>query len=454
MRKVDAFLQDERLKEAKKLIMSALADAQQSFTGIEAPKEPLIADYTKDIQQFNAIRGFPLFFPYIGSGLGKGALVELMDGSCKFDLISGVGVHYLGHSNPGVIDAALGAALSDTIMEGNLQTNGDALSLAALYSKLSGLPHAFLSTSGSMACENALKIAFHKKNPASRVLAFDRSFAGRTITLAQITDKASFRVGLPSVIAVDYIPFYDPEDPKASTEKTLSILKNYLRRYPHQHAVMCFELIQGEGGFWTAPPEFFKAIMDELKLYHIAIWIDEVQTFARTENIFAFKGYGLDEYVDIVTIGKVAHACATLYTDEFLAKPGLLSQTFSASTSAIRAAKFMIEYAIEHDFFGREGKIARLHARFTDGLRKLHEKYNVVHGPYGAGSMIAFTPFDGKEATTQAFVKKLFENGVISFVAGLNPTRARFLLPIDALHDEEIDTIMQIIEKTIQECMP
>ncbi len=454
MRKVDAFLTDPRLIEAKKLILSALSDAQKGFSGIEPSQADLTKEYNELIQSYNTIRGFPLFFPYIGSGLGKGALVELLDGSCKYDLISGVGVHYLGHSNPGVIEEALGAALSDTIMEGNLQTNADAIGLAKLYSDLSGLKHCFLSTSGSMACENALKLAFHRKHPAQRVLAFDRSFAGRTLALAQITDKASFRVGLPPVIAVDYLPFYDPNDPDASTEKTLHVLRNYLRRYPHQHAVMCFELIQGEGGFWTAPPQFFKAIMEELKKHHIAVWIDEVQTFARTENLFAFKGYGLEEYTDIVTIGKVAHACATLYTDEFLAKTGLISQTFTASTTAIRAAKYMIEYAIGHDFFGPKGKIARLNKVFTEGLMRLHEKYKVVHGPYGAGTLVAFTPFDGIESVTQAFVKKLFENGVISFVAGLNPTRVRFLLPVDVLEESDVTTIMQIIEKTIQESMP
>jgi len=431
--------------------MSALTDAQEAFSGVEPSKEPLSKENMQLVEEFNKLRGFPLYFPYIGSGLGKGALVELMDGSCKYDLISGIGVHYMGHSNPGVMEAALGAALSDTIMEGNLQTNGDALALARLYTELSGFDHCFLSSSGAMACENALKISFQKKYPAQRVLAFERSFAGRTLALSQITDKPAFREGLPPVIAVDYLPFYDANEAEKSQERALAVLKNYIRRYPAQHAVMCIELIQGEGGFWTGPHTFFKAIIQELKKHNIAVWIDEVQTFARTENLFAFQGYGLDDLVDIVTIGKVAHACATLYKHEFCPRPGLLSQTFTASTSAIRAVKFMIEYALSSNFFGPTGKIATFSKAFIHGLQGLHDKYGVVHGPYGVGSMIAFTPFDGKEATARAFVQKLFANGIISFVAGSNPTRVRFLLPVGVMTEQEIAPIMAIIEQTIQE---
>jgi 4-aminobutyrate aminotransferase-like enzyme len=47
-------------------------------------------------------------------------------------------------------------------------------------------------------------------------------------------------------------------------------------------------------------------------------------------------------------------------------------------------------------------------------------------------------------------MKKLFENGIISFSAGKEPTRVRFLLPL-ALLDEHIDQIFSIVEKTILE---
>ncbi len=454
MLKVDRFLNDPRLKEARALILAALADAQKEFHGQEAPQSALAAHYNELLEDFEALRGHPLFFPYIGSGLGSGPLVELLDGSCKYDLISGIGVHYFGHSSPTVIDACLQGAYSDTVMQGNLQQNKDSLELMKLYAELSGFDHCFLTTSGAMACENCLKICFQKNHPATRILAFERAFAGRTLALSQITDKPGFREGLPVTVTVDYIPFYDEKNPQESTKRAVDVLKSHIKRYPKQHAVMCMELVQGEGGFWTAPSEFFKALIQVLKAHNIAVWADEVQTFMRTESLFAFQQLGLEGLVDIATIGKVACVCATLYNNDFSPGPGLLSQTFTASTSAVRASKAMIEYAINNNFFGSNGKIATLNKVMTSELIRLHKKYNVLHGPYGTGSMIGFTPFDGSDAIVKAFVQKLFANGVMSFVAGSNPVRARFLLPVAAMKVDDILPIMNIIEKTVVEMMP
>jgi 4-aminobutyrate aminotransferase-like enzyme len=47
-------------------------------------------------------------------------------------------------------------------------------------------------------------------------------------------------------------------------------------------------------------------------------------------------------------------------------------------------------------------------------------------------------------------MKKLFDNGIITFSAGKDPTRVRFLLPLSLL-DEHIEEIFMILEKTIME---
>src|SRR5436190_703501 len=140
-----------------------------------------------------------------GSGFGSGCLVELADGSVKYDMISGIGVHGLGHGNPILVAAGLEAALQDTVMQGNLQQNVESARLSRELldvARAEGgqrLAHVFLSSSGATANENALKILFQKKSPASRLRAFEHAFAGRTMALAPITDKAAYRAGLPTV---------------------------------------------------------------------------------------------------------------------------------------------------------------------------------------------------------------------------------------------------------------
>ncbi|MFI5344376.1 MAG: aminotransferase class III-fold pyridoxal phosphate-dependent enzyme [Chlamydiales bacterium] len=446
----DKLFCDKRLQTAKELLLAALQETSSQITSVRPPREERKASYDALIYEFERLRGHSLYYRYIGSGIGNGPLVELLDGSIKYDLISGIGPHYFGHSSPELISHLIGGAMSDVVMQGNLQQNGDSVELAKLLTSLSGIDHCFLSSSGAMACENALKMCFQKKQGAYRVLAFDKCFAGRTLALSAITDKASYRQGLPLTISVDYIPFFDAAHPEESTQLALSTLKAHLSRYPNQHAAMCLELVQGEGGFWVGSSPFFKAIISLLKEHGVAVWVDEVQTFGRTESLFAFQFFGLQGLVDVVSIGKVSQVCATLFTKEFCPKSGLISQTFTASTSAIRASLFMISEAIEKNFFGPSGKIATVHQAFINGL----EPYQtVLKGPYGIGAMIGCTPFNGEPEKVKEFAHKLFDNGIISFTAGFHPTRMRFLLPIGALDINHISSIMNIIGKTVEESL-
>ena len=92
-------------------------------------------------------------------------------------------------------------------MQGNLQQNQRSFKLMRLLLQQSKMDHCILTSSGAMANENGLKLLFHHSPGKNRILAFEQCFMGRSITLAQITDKAKYRKGLPSNIHVDYLPF-------------------------------------------------------------------------------------------------------------------------------------------------------------------------------------------------------------------------------------------------------
>jgi acetylornithine/succinyldiaminopimelate/putrescine aminotransferase len=442
---------DPRVLQAKQLLLDAVHTYQKNLTEICPPKKDLTISYCQLLEAFDQYRGGKLYFPYIGSGFGNGLLVELLDGSIKYDLISGIGVHYWGHNHPDLLISSIDAALSDTIMQGHLQQNSDAIELSSLLIQASGMDHCFLCTSGSMANENALKIAFQKRHPASRLLAFERCFMGRTLALSQLTDKSSFREGLPLNLMVDYVPFYQFDDPEGSRQRAIDGLKKHLSRYPGQYAAMCFELVQGEGGCYPGTHDFFASLMQILKEQDIIIIVDEVQTFGRTPNLFAYQYFNLQEYVDIVTIGKLAQVCATLFKTSFKPRPGLLSQTFTSSTSAIQAAKIMINSLLHHHYLGPNGKIAQIHEQFVLKFGQLEEKYpGAIKGPYGLGAMIAFTPFSGELNRVTQFIQDLYQAGVISFIAGSQPARTRFLVPMGAIKNQDIDPIMQVVEEALK----
>ncbi|MDF1753165.1 MAG: aminotransferase class III-fold pyridoxal phosphate-dependent enzyme [Verrucomicrobiales bacterium] len=440
----ESFHEDPAVIEAKRILLERLSEHQARVDGVRPPRGELVEQYDETIREFSKARAGNLYFPYLGSGMGNGSLVELADGSVKYDFISGIGVHHFGHSHPKLIEAGIDAALSDTVMQGNLQQNLGSVEFSRLLLDAAsdigeGFDHCFLTSTGVMAGENALKIAFQKKAPASRVLAFEHCFAGRTIAFSQITDKAAYREGVPLTLPVDYVPF--------DAETALERLNEHIARYPGQHAAMIFELVQGEGGFHVGAEEWFRPLMERCREANIAVLVDEVQTFSRTPSLFATRHFNLGDLVDIIWIGKSSQVCATLFREDWAPRPGLLSQTFTASSGAIAAGCVILRELQTGGFFGEDGRIARWHQWLVERLEKLDS----VSGPFGIGAMVAFTPCGGDPARVTALVKRLFEKGVMCFVAGSHPMRIRFLLPIGGLTDAQLEAAWEIVEETIRE---
>ena len=165
--KATDFKNDPRIQQARELVMQSLADHQSKMTDIAPPSADHTESYQATLESYGQIRGASLFYPYLGLGFGNGPLVELADGSVKYDMITGIGVHGAGHSHPMLVESSFNAAIGDTIMQGNLQQNVESAKLSTRFVELakkngSALDHCFLTTSGVMANENALKMLFQK----------------------------------------------------------------------------------------------------------------------------------------------------------------------------------------------------------------------------------------------------------------------------------------------------
>lgn len=423
-----------------------------SINTVRSQQPQLVEKYLKQIQSVGQLRGRPLYHNYIGTGAGRGAYVELADGSVKLDLINGIGIHIMGHSHPRVMKAAVRGALSDIVMQGNLQPNGEyhklSEKLIKLASRQSRLRHVWFSTCGTMANENALKMARQKNSPARFVFAMKNAFAGRSTMMAEVTDNPAFKQGLPEYNEVLRIPNYDRKDSRSS-EKALAKMKEEYTKHEKDISCFVFEPMLGEGGFVPTPREFYVPMLEFCREKKIAVWADEVQTFARTGEFFAYETMGLGSYVDLVTIAKTIQLGATLYTEEYNPKPGLISGTFSGGSSALAAGLEILEM-LEEGFVGPQGRILKIHQNFIDGLNHLNETTckGLITDAGGMGLMIAFTPFDGKKEQVEALIKKLFNNGLIAFSCGKDPIRIRFLVPA-IIEDQDIDLALNIIEKSM-----
>jgi 4-aminobutyrate aminotransferase-like enzyme len=452
------------VKNAIDTLVSEVVQRSAKITGVKGPIPGFSECYDELLKRGGEVRGRGLLYPYLSSGIGNGALVELADGSIKWDMICGIGVHFFGHSEPDLIAAALRGAMDDTLKQGNLQSSWEPFAFCETLvneaKKHSRLRYAFVSTSGAMANENAVKVCYQKHAPAGRVIAFRDCFMGRTVTMSQIGDSPAYRIGIPLTTPVDYMPFFDPVQCQKMgkgpyIEAAVKRLQEYIDRYPGQHACFIFELIQGEGGFNVGDRDFFKALMDVCKKHKIAVWDDEIQSFGRLPRMFAYEYFDLGEYVDVFTVGKMTQACATLFTEEYNPGPGLLSGTFLGEGVSFRVGQRVLERLRDGTYYGENGSIARHHAIFRKHVKELAAKhpdwFPAVEGlpdiVGGLGGMMRFTPFGGNKDKIVKACRTIFDEGVVLFYAGHGPYHLRVLPPLGVMREQDWPDVFAYIER-------
>lgn len=444
-----------KVQSLLKELVAEVGLLESQITTIAPPKNELIEAGKKAVDEAGKYRGRALMYPFMGTGAGRGPYVELEDGSVKLDLINGIGVHFFGHSHPRIREAALRGALSDIVMQGNLEPNHEYAALGRrmveLASRKSRLKYCWLTTCGTMANENALKIARQKHSPARLVMAMENAFAGRSTMMAEMTDNPAYRQGLPRYEEMLRIPWYKAGEP-GSSEAALRKMKEHVAKHGKDISAFVFEPMLGEGGYRSAPHEYFVPMLEFCKEQGIAVWVDEIQTFMRTGELFAFETLDIGQYVDICTVAKTLQTGAILYTEEYNPQPGLVAGTFSGSSSALAAGLESLKIITEEGYLGPSGRVMQIHKEFVGMLNRLNETTckGLLQDAGGMGLMIAVTPLDGGKESVTKLLYTLFKNGLIAFSCGRDPYRLRFLVPA-VMQTQDIELAGKIIEKSILE---
>ncbi len=446
---------NDKIQSLMNDIISEVTRLEKPIDGVRGPDPKLVDGAKKAFDEAGKYRGRPLFYPYLGTGAGHGPYVEIEDGSIKLDLINGIGIHIFGHGHPKVRAACLRGALSDVVMQGNLEPNHEysllGKKLAEHASKRSRLKYAWISTCGTIANENALKMARQRHTPARMVMAMNNAFAGRSTMMAEITDNPAYRQGLPEYKEVLRVPWYDVNDPK-SIEKSLNVVKEHVAKHERNIAAFMFEPMLGEGGYRAAPREFFVPMLEFCREHKIAIWADEVQTFMRTGELFAFETLDIGDYIDLCSIAKTLQCGATLYTEEYNPQPGLVAGTFSGSSASLSAGLAILDEVTTGGYFGANGKVMKIHKEFVAMLNRLNETTckGLLREAGGMGLMVAVTPLDGGKDSVTQLLHVLYRNGLVAFSCGRDPYRLRFLIPA-VMESKDIALAGQLIEKSVLE---
>jgi acetylornithine/N-succinyldiaminopimelate aminotransferase len=310
---------------------------------------------------------------------GQGSWLEDHAGKRYLDFIQGWAVNTLGHCPPEII-AALDTQARTLINPSPAFYNQPMVELADRLTGASCFDRVFFANSGAEANEGAIKLARKwgqvNKNGAFKIITFDHSFHGRTLT----TMSASGKPGWSTIFApqVEGFPKADLND-IASVEALID----------DQTVAIMLEPVQGEGGVIPATQEFMQGLRQLADKHKLLLIVDEVQTgMGRTGSLFAYQQFGITP--DMMTLAKGIGGGAPLAAllarqDVCVFKHGDQGGTYNGNPLMTAVGIAVFDAVTAPGFL--EGVNAR-GKQLSDGLLKLSEKYG-MKGERGMGLLRA-----------------------------------------------------------------
>ncbi len=221
----------------------------------------------------------------------EGVFLYGPDGRRWYDLISGVSVSNVGHSNPDVVRAVQRQAADymHIMVYGEIVESPQVRYAARIASLLPDpLSSVYFVNSGSEAIEGALKLA--KRCTGRReIVAFRNAYHGSTHGALSVMGGEEFKNSFrPLVPGVRHIRFGEAEDLSQITRRTACVL---------------IEPVQGEGGVRIPPEGYLQALRARCTEVGALLVFDEIQTgLGRTGALFALQKYGV--VPDILCVAK------------------------------------------------------------------------------------------------------------------------------------------------------
>ena len=375
-----------------------------------------------------------------------------VEGRRYIDFAGGIAVLNTGHLHPEVIDAV--KAQLDLYTHTCFQVVAYEPYVEVCERLNSLAPGNFakkslLLTTGAEAVENAIKIArAYTKRPG--VIAFTGGYHGRTNLTLGLTGKvAPYKVGFGPFPGEVFHALFPNALHGVSVADALHsvelIFKNDVE--PERVAAFILEPVQGEGGFYVAPPEFISGLKALADRHGILLIADEVQTGAgRTGTWFASEQWPVAP--DLITTAKSLAGgfplSGVVGRADVIDAPaaGGLGGTYAGSPVACAAALAVMEVFAKEELLTRSQDMGALLVR---ALKDLSTKVPAIGDVRGLGAMVAIELFEGGDvhrpdaALTKKVVTEAARRGLILLSCGTYGNVIRILVPLtasDALLEE------------------
>ena len=334
------------------------------------------------------------------------------------------------------------------------------------------LPHAFFIAGGSLAIENALKVAMdwkvqknfakgYTKEIGFKVIHFEHAFHGRSGYTMSLTNTqpvktkwfAKFdwpRVSTPQI----NFPYSDAnhEDLLNREELSLAQIKKAFELNKDDVCAIIIEPIQSEGGDNHVRKEFLEKVK-LLALENEALLIyDEVQTGVGLSGKFwCHEHFGEKARPDIIAFGKKMQVCGILAgrrVDEvennvFNVSSRINSTWGGSLVDMVRSAK-ILEIIDEDNLCSNAAHVGDY---LQNELISISQKNSIISNVRGKGLLTAFD-FPDKN-TRDKFIKMGLEKNIMFLGCGDHSIRFRPALIINNNHIDEGLSALQDILNTL-----
>lgn len=321
-------------------------------------------------------------------------------GKKYIDLISGISVCNIGHSNEQVIEAVKKQAeqYMHIMVYGELIESPQVKYATALVSHLPPqLNSVYFTNSGTEATEGAMKLAKRVTGRAN-MMAFHDSYHGSTqgalSAMGSEYWRNAFRPLLPGIIHHSY-----------NSAEALDAINDEL-------ACVILESVQAERGVMAPAVEWMQAVRKKCDEHGVLLVLDEIQTgFGRTGKLFAFEHFGI--VPDILLLGKALGGGMPL--GAFVSNRSIMSQlathpvlghitTFGGHPVACAAGNAAFEFLITHNLMSDIDRKQKIFAE--------HIKHPLIKDFRSIGCMMALE-FDSYEINKRV-IDACIEMGVFT----------------------------------------
>lgn len=437
----------EEIHDYSGKLFGAILKEQRKIDKLRGPDPALLHLTEKTVGDYKNLFQRSYCYPFLGSGRGHGPFCEMVDHSVKYDLSSLIAPNLLGHSHPIYIKSHLESAAVNSILgPGALPGESAFLVAKRTLDSLSStsLVHFSFASSANHAKEQAIEMIRKKSDPKKRrIITFSTPLSSENHGPLQddfFADKET-----------DSVAHFNPDAPESSLDHTIQALKSVVTKYQKTHCAICIKIVQNDFGINLGNQKFYEGIFKWARDNELFIWVDEIDSFARTPELFSFQNFALDAYIDLVSVGGCLQISGVLFSRKFDSPAHNISESCLISLVSANAGEKIVRYIVEGNFLGPHGRIAYLQHTFFPRLQHLaagHMRHKIGK-VNGHGTLFSFAVGDGSAQVTSDFLQELFTNGIIAYSTGPSEQRVHLDLPL-CLLDEHIDEIFRIIEKTLE----